>query len=89
MKHREAREKGVRSRIGFILNGGPSRDHNRSDNRRVIFLQFSDNDHSSPLQIAALIGQNRRTADIVLLGDPVSLAAAWRRFRSEAELSHR
>ncbi len=29
----------------FIVNGGSSRDNNRSDTCRGIFLQFSDNDH--------------------------------------------
>ena len=53
-----------------------SRDNNRNDTRRVIFLQFSDNDYSSPSQIAALIGQNRRAADIGSIGDPASLATA-------------
>jgi len=38
-------------------------------------LQFSDSRRSSPSQIAALIGQNGRAADIGSISDPASLAA--------------
>jgi hypothetical protein len=76
-------------KISLIVNSALPRDNNHSDIRRVIFLQFSDNDHSSLSQIAALIGQTRRAADIGCIGEPASLAAAWQRLRSKANVSHR
>jgi len=54
--------------------------------RTADFLQFSDSRRSSPSQIAALIGQNGRAADIGSSSDVASLADAMAAFSKHSRI---